>query len=630
VKWLGSRDSNPDRQIQNLQSYHWTTSQQLRFKYNNRPAPVHSVLCEASPTADWARRYNGRYMRIALVLASLVGAFWAMALPQPAALKFRDIAAESGLTGQNVYGGLHNKDFILETTGNGAAIFDYDGDGKNDVFLANGSTLDADKRGAHPHLQLYHNEGKGHFAEVGLKAGLTAEGWAQAVCAGDYDNDGHPDLLVTYYGHNILYRNQGDGTFRDVTEKVHLPTTGIRYGSGCTFVDYDRDGNLDLFVSNYVNLDLANTPRPGKGGFCEWKGIPVMCGPRGLPLALNALYHNNGDGTFTDVSQKAGILKPGGRYGLTAVAADFDGDGWPDIYVACDMTPSLLFHNLHDGTFEERGVEAGVAYNFDGQLQAGMGVALADYDRDGRLDIAKTNFSGDLSSLFHNDDGKFFTDVSREAGLGARQLLGWGIAFVDVDNDGWPDLVEANGHVYPEVDGKQLGDSYYQPTVLYRNLGKGKFQDITSAAGPAFQARRPARGLAVGDLDGDGQPEIVIVNMNSTPSLLHNDAPVAGHSINVSLTGTKSNRSAIGALVTVTVGGQKSVSSVQSGSSFYSQNSFVQHFGLGAATRVDRLEIRWPRGLVQSWTDVAADRTVVAVEGREQLDAIPSEHASRK
>jgi hypothetical protein len=569
-------------------------------------------------------------MRNLAIAASLFIAAWALALPQRARLDFRDVAGDFGLTGKNVYGGLHNKDYILETTGNGVAIFDYDGDGRNDVLITNGSTLDSDKTGVHPHLQLYHNEGNGHFRDSAVKAGLTTEGWAQGICVGDYDNDGHPDLLVTYYGHNVLYRNRGDGTFADVTERAHLPITGTRYGSGCTFVDYDRDGHLDLFVSNYVNLDLDKTPKPGQGGYCNWKGIAVMCGPRGLPLAANILYHNNGNGTFDDVSEKSGILKPGGRYGLGAVTADFDGDGWPDIYVGCDMTPSLLFHNLHNGTFEERAVEAGVAYNFDGQLQAGMGVAVADYDGDGRLDIAKTNFSGDLTSLFHNDDGRFFTDVSREAGLGAHQLLGWGIAFVDVDNDGWPDLVEANGHVYPEVEGKQLGDSYAQQTVLYRNNGSSKFEDISAAAGPGFETPRPARGLAVGDLDGDGQPEIVIVNMNTGPTVLRNEAPPAGHSVNVELTGTKSNRSAIGAVASVTAGGKKRIAPVLGGSSFYSQNAFALHFGLGAAERIEKLEVHWPSGLVQSWTGLNVDRAIKAVEGREKVEETPFERAATK
>jgi hypothetical protein len=524
---------------------------------------------------------------------------------------FHDIASDAGLRTVNVYGGIDRKDFILETTGNGVAIFDYDNDGRNDIFIANGRRLHDDHQTARP--QLYHNDGNGHFTEVAEKAGFGAAGWQQGVCVGDYDNDGYPDLLVTAYGHNTLYRNRGDGTFEDVTEKAKLPVTGTRYGSGCSFVDYDRDGYLDLFVANYVDLDLKKTPYPGHGQFCVWKDIPVMCGPRGLPLAHNVLYHNNRDGTFTDVSEPAGILKPGGRYGLGVAAADFDNDGWPDIYVACDMTPSLLYHNLHNGTFEERGIEAGVAFNYDGELQAGMGVAVGDYDGDGRLDIAKTNFSGDLTSLYHNDDGKFFTDVSREAGFGSRQLLGWGVAFTDVDDDGWRDLVVANGHVYPEVEGKQLGDTYKQPTILYRNLGNGKFQDVTSEAGPAFAVARPARGLAVGDLDGDGREQILIVNMNGTPSLLDNDAP-HGHYLNLRLTGTKSNRSAIGARATVMAGGRKMIDEVISGGSYYSQNSFTLHYGLGAAESVNGIEIHWPSGIVQKIGKTAADQTLKITE----------------
>jgi hypothetical protein len=419
--------------------------------------------------------------------------------------------------------------------------------------------------------------------------------------------------LITYFGHNVLYRNRGNGQFEDATGKAKLPTDGTRYGSGCSFVDYDRDGYLDVFVANYVDLDLNSTPRPGRGEFCVWKGIPVMCGPRGLPLAHNVLYHNNKDGTFTDVSETSGILKPGGRYSLGVVAADFDNDGWPDIYVACDMTPSLLFHNLHNGTFEERGAAAGVAFNFDGALQAGMGVAVADYDGDGLLDIAKTNFSGDLTSLYHNEDGNFFSDVSREAGLGARQYLGWGVSFIDVDDDGWRDLVIANGHVYPEVEGKQLGDTYLQPTILYQNLGNGKFKDVSAFAGPGFQTPRPARGLAVGDLDGDGRPDIILVNMNSTPSLLKKTGG-ANHYVNVSLAGTKSNRSAIGARVTVHAGSRKMIDEVMSGGSYYSQNAFTLHFGLGEASRVSDIEIRWPSGIKQNTGPVTADQTIQVVE----------------
>jgi hypothetical protein len=454
---------------------------------------------------------------------------------------------------------------------------------------------------------------------VAREAGFTVEGWAQGVCVGDYNNDGKPDLLVTYYGHNRLYKNLGNGTFADATAEAHLPVTGIRYGAGCSFVDYDRDGWLDLFVANYVDLDLTKTPKPGEDPSCVWKGITVWCGPHGLPPAHNVLYHNNGDGTFTDVSERAGILKPGGRFGLGVAAADFDNDGWPDIYVACDQTPALLYRNRHDGTFEERGVEAGVAYNFDGQLQSGMGVAVGDYDGDGRLDIAKTNFSGDIPSLFHNDDGRFFTDVSQQAGLGMNHLLGWGVAFVDLDDDGWKDLVIANGHVYPEVDRAAVGDRYLQKTLVYHNLGNGKFADITAQAGPALAAPRPARGLAVGDVDGDGRPEIVIVNMNATPSLLKNEGRRQNF-LSVALAGTKSNRSAIGARVTVEAAGRRQMDEVMSGGSFYSQNDMTLYFGLGQASSVERLEVRWPSGAMQEWKNVPVDQKLLLTEGSPKFE----------
>ena len=438
-----------------------------------------------------------------------------------AQVRYVDVAGQVGVAGVNIYGSRGKKQYILETTGNGVAILDFDGDGWNDIFIANGSTLDG-KAGP---PQLYRNDGTGRFHDVAAQAGITRRGWGQGVCAGDYDNDGHPDLFATYYGQNVLYRNLGTGKFADATAQAGLPTTGTRWGAGCAFLDYDRDGRLDLFVSNYVDFDLAKAPKPGQGPNCIWKGLPVMCGPVGLPMASNILYHNNGDGTFTDVSAKAGILKPGGRYGLGVIAADFDNDGWPDVYVACDQTPSLLYQNRRDGTFEERGVEAGVAFNLDGQLQAGMGVAVADYDGNGFLDIVKTNFSGDLPSLYSNEDGKFFTDLSRQAGLGKNQLLGWGVVFLDVDEDGWKDILMANGHVYPEVDGTALGERYRQKTLLYRNLGNGRFADITGVSGPGLEPLRPARGLAVGDLDGDGRPEVVIVNMNEAPTVLQNQGP---------------------------------------------------------------------------------------------------------
>ena len=541
--------------------------------------------------------------RLALLVAAV-----AVAAESPG-IRFVDLAAQSGLTVPNTFGGREKKDSILESTGTGAAIFDFDGDGANDIFIANGPPSRS---------ELYHNDGKGNFTEIGAQAGLTRTGWAQAACAGDVDNDGRPDLFVTYYGHNVLYRNLGNGKFEDMTERAGLPVTGTRWGSGCALIDYDRDGLLDIFVANYVDLDLAHIPKPGSAPSCEWKGMPVWCGPHGLKPGHNALYHNNGDGTFTDVSEKTGILVGGQCYGLGAVTADFNNDGWPDIYVACDQTPSLLYINRRDGTFEERGDAAGVAYNADGQLQAGMGVAVADYDGNGFLDIAKTNFSGDRPSLFANADGAFFEDVSEPAGLGRNQLLGWGIAFLDIDEDGWPDLIMANGHVYPEIDRSKIGETYRQKTLLYRNLGSGKFADVTNAAGPGFAPLRPARGLAVGDLDGDGRPEIVIVNMNETPTLLKNLSP-RRNAIAIALAGTRSNRSAIGARCTIEAGGRKQFADVMSGGSYFSQNSLTLYFGLGDATAVDRIEVRWPCGETQSWTKVAANRTIVLTEGRAEI-----------
>jgi enediyne biosynthesis protein E4 len=529
--------------------------------------------------------------------------------------RFIDIAASSGLTTSNTFGG-ENKDYILEATGTGVAIFDYDGDGANDIFIANGTVLGHEER--RTPSQLYHNDGKGHFTEVAVKAGLTRSGWAQAACTGDFDNDGHEDLFVTYYGHNSLYKNTGSGTFVEVTKEAKMPTTGIRWGAGCAFLDYDRDGYLDIFVSNYVDLDLAKTPRPGGIGGCEWKGLAVSCGPKGLPLAHNVLYHNNHDGTFTDVSATAGILAPGGRYGLGVAVADFDNDGWPDIYVACDQTPSLLYHNKRDGTFEERGDSMGVAYNADGSLQAGMGVAVGDYDGNGLLDIVKTNFSGDRPSLYKNEDGVFFDEVSEFAGLGKNRLLGWGVAMLDIDEDGWPDIVMANGHVYPNIENSPVGEAYRQKTLLYRNLGNGRFADITPLAGPGFAVSRPARGLATGDLDGDGRPEIVIVNMNRVPTLLKNAGP-RKNAISISLRGTKSNRSAIGARAKVVIGNHSQIAEVASGGSYYSQNSMTLYFGMGSAETVDRLEVRWPSGAVQQWTHIPGNRTLHITEGDREL-----------
>ena len=534
--------------------------------------------------------------------------------PAPAAdpsIRLVDQSARAGLAAPLVYGNTEKNIYILETTGSGAAIFDYDNDGDNDVYFAPGTSFELEAARKSPLGKLYRNDGRGAFTDVARQAGLTRTGWGQGVCVGDYDNDGDTDLLNAFFGWNTLYRNDG-GSFTDATRDAGLPTSGNRWGSGCAFFDYDNDGLLDLFVANYVDLDLAKTPKPGDSSECEWKGLPVMCGPRGLPRALNILYHNEGEGKFRDVSKQAGVLAPGGRYGLGVIAADFDDDGLVDIYVACDMTPSLLYRNKGDGTFEETGGIAGVAFNADGQLQAGMGAAAADYDGNGFLDLVKTNFSGDLPSLYRNEDGAFFEDVSLAAGLGVNQYLGWGVLFEDFDEDGLPDILMAHGHVYPEVDGSTIGETYRQPTILYRNLGDGRFQDVSEESGPALAAPRPARGLASGDIDGDGRPETVVVNVNAAPALLVNEAR-GRNRLWVRLEGKESNRSAIGAKVSVAAGGRTQRRDVTGGGSYYAHSDLAVHFGLGDAGSA-AVEVRWPSGATQRFPELAAGRYAL-VEG---------------
>jgi hypothetical protein len=563
-------------------------------------------------------------MRRILLGSAACAAALAAAASVSSGIWYVDEAALAGLTIPNTYGERDRKTYILETTGNGAGIVDVNNDGWNDIFIVNGRTLDAAQAKTLP--QLYLNDGAGKFAEVGERFGFTKQGWGQGVCAGDYDNNGWTDLAVTYYGHNVLYRNR-KGRFEDVTAQAKMPNSGSRWGSGCAWLDYDRDGFLDLFVSNYVDLVLEKTPKPGESPNCQWKGLAVMCGPTGLPKAQNLLYRNNGDGTFTDVSKSAGILKEGGSYGLGVLAADFDNDGWTDIYVACDMTPSLLYRNTGKGRFEEAGIEAGVAFNVDGRLQAGMGVAATDYDGNGFLDLAKTNFSGDLPSLYNNEDGRFFTDVSQHAGLGTQKLLGWGVAFVDADEDGWQDLLIANGHVYPEVDRAQVGDRYRQQTQLFRNLGGERFEEWSDRAGPAFKILRPARGLATGDLDGDGHPEIVVVNMNEPPALLRNTGQ-RRNAIVLKLIGTESNRDAIGARVTISSGGLRQVRQLISGGSYYSQNDLALHFGLGDKNTIELIRIAWPNGKVQEWKYLQSNFRYVMVEGDREYKQAPLRNRS--
>jgi len=535
--------------------------------------------------------------------------------PGPHKVNFVDIAARAGLTAKTEAGEEKMKKYIIETTGGGAAFFDYDNDGWPDVFMVNGTTLDGPPKGQEPTSHLYHNNHDGTFTDVTRKAGVALTGWGQGICAGDYDNDGWVDLFVTFWGHNVLLHNNGDGTFADVTKKAGLWHPDRRWGTGCAFVDYDRDGRLDLFISNYVDFDPASTPLPGSSPLCQWKGVPVMCGPRGLKGTHSELYHNNGNGTFTDVSEKSGVATAGAYYCLTALTGDFDNDGWPDVYVACDSTPSLLFHNNHDGTFSETAVEAGVAYNKDGHEQAGMGADAVDYDGDGWLDLIKTNFSDDTSTLYHNNRDGTFTDVTSEAGLGTNtQFLGWGALFVDVDNDGWPDLFIANGHVYPELDGKGLGSTFFERKLLYWNEHNGKFKDISVEAGPGITTRLNSHGAAAADFDNDGSVEILVNNSHAPPSLLKNLGEHENWFL-LKLIGTKSNHDAIGARVTVRADGHQQMREVRSGGGYVSQSDFRQHFGLGRATKIDLLEIRWPSGLTEKLENVPANQIVTIKEG---------------
>ena len=571
--------------------------------------------------------------KILLWPATLILLFGDLAPAQTAAQKladiagianFVDIAEKAGLTAVNVFGGVASKKYIIETTGTGVAIFDYDNDGWPDIFVVNGTTLEGFPADQVPSNHLYHNNHDGTFTDVTAKAGLVATGWGQGVCVGDYDNDGWEDLYVTYYGKNRLYHND-HGVFTEVAEKAGVAGSGKAWGTGCAFVDYNRDGRLDLMVANYVDFNLSTIPTPGEGSSCVWKGVPVMCGPRGLPGAKNILYENRGDGAFADVTAKAHIDKTGGHYAFSVSTFDFDDDGWPDIYVACDSAPSILYHNNRDGTFTDVAVMAGVAFNEDGREQAGMGTTVGDYNGDGRLDIFKTNFSDDTPTLYRNDGEGIFSDVTFPAGLGQHtQYLGWGTMFFDFDNDGWPDLILANGHVYPEVDKFRLGSGYMEPRLLYHNNGNGTFTDVSATAGSGISAVSSARGLAAGDLWNNGQLSVIINNVYATPSLLVNRSPSRNHWVAFKTLGTRSNRDGIGAKITVKVGKRILVDEVRSGSSYISQSDLRVHFGLGSAVKLDSVQVRWPSGLVELFNDLSVDAIHTLKEGSGKMAAPPA------
>jgi hypothetical protein len=531
----------------------------------------------------------------------------------PFKAQFVDVARQAGVDHPVIYGSPSSKDYILESLGCGCAFIDYDNDGWIDILVLGGNSL------THPESivtnRLYRNNRDGTFRDVTHEAGLAKSGWACGVCVGDYNNDGFDDLFLTYWGQNVLYRNNGNGTFTDVTREAGLLNETTRWGTGCTFVDYNRDGYLDLFVSNYVAFDYSKTPRPGEEPYCFFHNVPVNCGPRGLPFGRHSLYRNNRDGTFSDVSETAGIAGIRSNYGLTAVAADFDDDGWPDIYVACDSSPSLLFLNNHDGTFREEGGVRGVAYSDDGQEQAGMGVSVGDFDGDGRLDIFKTNFAADLPVLYRNLGKAVFEDATRESGLAVdNRFVCWGTGLEDFDNDGWPDISIATGHIYPGFERRFPDSPYKSPLLLFRNLGHGHFEELLDEAGKAIQIPHSSRGLAFGDFDNDGDIDMLVVNLGEPPSLLRNDVSGQNHWIKIRPEGTTSNRSAIGTRIEVVANGRKQIKEQQSQSSFLSCNDFRLHFGLGSATVADA-HIRWPNGQIQSFTGLKADQLHTIKEG---------------
>ena len=527
--------------------------------------------------------------------------------------RFTDIGREAGLVLPVISGGVDHKEYIIETIGCGCAFFDYDNDGWMDIFLLSGTRLEGPPEGATN--RLYHNNRDGTFTDVTDRAGLRDIGWGYGVCVGDYNNDGYEDLFCTYFGQNRLYRNNGNGTFTNVTKEAGLLNSAPRFGTGCSFLDYNRDGHLDLFVSNYVQFDFKTVPRPAQNPTCSFRGVPVNCGPRGLTPGYHSLYRNNGDGTFTDVSKEAGISGFKDSYGLTVVSADFDNDGWPDIYVACDSTPSLFFLNNHDGTFREEGISRGLALSGDGNEQAGMGIGVGDYALEGNLDVLKTHFQNDAAGLFHNDGKGNFDDVSMSARLAVEtRYVCWGAGIEDLDNDGYPDLFIVSGSVYPEVEKvlPQFPDK--GPRIIFRNLRDGTFEELQNMAGPGIVAHHSSRGCAFGDFDNDGDLDILIMNQNEAPSLLRNDVLLENHWLKIKLIGTKSNRSAIGAEVVVHYGKKIQAKEVLSQSSYLSANDPRLHFGLGPET-VAEVSIRWPSGLRQVLKAVPADQLVTIREG---------------
>lgn len=529
-------------------------------------------------------------------------------------IAFTDVTKSAGIDFINASSS--EKKYIVESMGGGVAMFDFDGDGRLDIYLLNSYTVEAAvAKKPRPPAALYRNLGNGRFEEVATKAGVADPGWAMGASVADYDNDGDDDLYVTCFGPNRLYRNLGNGKFEDATAKAGVGDA--RFSTGSAWGDYDRDGDLDLFVANYVDFKLDDLPQFGKGDLCKYRNIPVQCGPRGLPGAGDALYRNNGDGTFTDVSKPAKVDDANGLYGLGVMWTDFDDDGWPDILVANDATPNYAYRNNHDGTFTEMGLVNGWAVDENGVEQGSMGISIGDYDRDGRLDLIVTNFAEQYNTLYRKNADGNYSDVSRASGTAkaSMPLVGWGVKFFDYDNDGWLDLFVANGHVYPQIEGAFPGGQYRQRKLFYRNLRNGTFADLSNDLGEALKERRASRGAAFGDYDEDGDLDVVVNDLDGPPMLLRNDGgSTAGNWIKLQLIGTKSNRNAAGARVSLKAGGSTQIEEAHAGDSYLSHSDWRLHFGLGSATTVDEIAIRWPSGKTEKLTKVQANKLVKITE----------------
>lgn len=532
--------------------------------------------------------------------------------PQPAKVRFTDITATAGITFKHVAS--PDKKYIVESMSGGVALFDYDNDGDLDIYLVNSLTVDLVKTKGKTKSDLYRNDGGDKFTEVAVKAGVSDIGWGMGVATGDYNNDGFEDLFITCLGPDRLFKNNGNGTFTDVTSKAGV--SDPRWSTGASFVDYDHDGDLDLFVANYVDFDINNLPEFGKGQTCQYKSIPVQCGPRGLKGAGDSLFRNNGNGTFTDVSKQAGIMDTDGFYGLGVMTSDYDEDGLIDIFVANDSTPNFHYRNNGDGTFKEIGFTAGTAVNENGSEQGCMGVTAGDYDHDGKIDLFVTNFADEYNTLYRNDGRNSFTDVSYAAKVAAVSLphVGWGTKFFDFDNDGWVDIFVANGHVYPQLP------SYRQQRLLHRNNRDGTFTEVAAEFGTVLTELRASRGVAFGDIDNDGDVDLIVADLDGPPQLLRNDSGNANNSILIKTVGVKSNRSGIGARVKVVSGDLTQVDEVRSGDSYISQSDQRLHFGLEKRTKVDSIEVRWPSGNVDKITGVGVNRVIVIKEGQGKVD----------